>query len=90
MTRHLAIHLHEICAQFYRSLGLDYEEHYPEESAEMRILIGFVLLLVAVIHVQSERHRCWQMPLASDYWVRCITQSTFDPDVIGLNTAHLR
>jgi hypothetical protein len=73
------------------SLGLDYEEHYPaEERAEVRILIGFVLLLVAVIHVQSERHRCWQMPLASDYWVRCITQSTWDLDVIGLNTDHLR
>lgn len=55
----------------------------------MRISIGFVLLVVAVIQVQSGRHRCWQMPLASDYWVRCITQSNWEPDVIGLNT-HFR
>lgn len=52
----------------------------------MRILIGFVLLLVAVIQIQSERHRCWQMPLASDYWLHCIAQANLDPDVIGLNT----
>jgi hypothetical protein len=61
-----------------------------EERGEMRILIGFVLLLVTVIQIQSDRHRCWQMPLASDYWLHCIMQSNLDPDVIGINASLAR
>jgi hypothetical protein len=56
----------------------------------MRILVGVLLLTIAVIQIQSERHRCWQMPLASDYWLRCITQAQLNPDVIGLNAAQAR
>jgi hypothetical protein len=40
----------------------------------MRLLIGFLCVLVAVVYFQSERHGCGQMPLASNYWISCITR----------------
>jgi len=40
----------------------------------MRIFIGLLLLAIAVIHIQSERHHCGRIPLGSDYWFNCITQ----------------
>ncbi len=40
----------------------------------MRLLIGFLLMLTALVYFQSDRHDCSIRVMSVDNWILCITR----------------
>ena len=48
----------------------------------MRLLVGCLLMLIALVYFQSERHDC-SVSMSVDNWFLCITRGVVSPRTIG-------